>query len=115
MPVVASNRIGKEVFDGSSITFYGGSFISGQRGEVLQQVGAAAKALAHGNLDPAPERVEGFVVQEFDLDKLRVERLGCAGRGGLLAGGGSGRGSRSDICASCLVSRMARLLTTKKS
>ncbi len=39
VPVVASNRIGTETFDGSSITFYGGSFISGQGGEVLQQVG----------------------------------------------------------------------------
>jgi predicted amidohydrolase len=43
--VVASNRVGKEEFEKSSITFYGGSFISGQRGEVLQQVGAALRRL----------------------------------------------------------------------
>lgn len=38
--MVASNRVGKEVFEKTDITFYGGSFISGQRGEVLQQVRA---------------------------------------------------------------------------
>lgn len=76
VPVVASNRIGTEEFKNSEITFYGGSFISGQHGEVLQQVGAAEGALKHGNLDPSPAKVEGFVVQEFDLDKCRAERLG---------------------------------------
>jgi len=74
VPVVASNRIGKEAFDSSSITFYGGSFIGGAQGEVLQQVGADAKALVHGNLDPNPDKSEGFVVQEFDLDALRETR-----------------------------------------
>lgn len=74
-PVVASNRVGKEEFEGSSITFYGGSFISGQRGEVLAQVGADSKALAHGNIDPSPKREEGYVTREFDLDELRRERV----------------------------------------
>jgi hypothetical protein len=177
---VASNRIGKEVFDNSSITFYGGSFISGQRGEVLaqvrglgwgggfgsgagnearaakapgwavaaaqaraatlswllrapshvqgagpltscdrpralaplrlpsplrapaaprvatpcrplpfpppspRQVGADPSALKDGNLDPNPDKIEGFVVHEFDLDHLKAERFGWvqgAGRG----------------------------------
>jgi hypothetical protein len=41
VPVVASNRIGTETWAKSSITFYGGSFISGQRGEVLAQVRTA--------------------------------------------------------------------------
>ena len=40
---------------------------------MLAQVGA--DALHHGNLHPAPDRVDGFVVQEFDLDALRRERL----------------------------------------
>jgi len=74
VPVVASNRIGKEAFEESDITFYGGSFISGNRGDVLKQVGA--KDNPHGNLHPDPEKVEGFVTQEFDLDQLNVERLG---------------------------------------
>jgi N-carbamoylputrescine amidase len=37
VPVVASNRIGTEVLPGHlgpGITFYGGSFIAGQEGEV---------------------------------------------------------------------------------
>ena len=38
------------------------------------QVGA--KENPHGNLHPDPEKVEGFVTQEFDLDELNVERLG---------------------------------------
>ncbi|KIZ01828.1 hypothetical protein MNEG_6133 [Monoraphidium neglectum] len=75
-PVVASNRVGKEEFEKSSITFYGGSFISGQRGEVLQQVGGDKDFLQHGNLTPDPSKEEGFVVQEFDLDELRATRLG---------------------------------------
>ncbi|GBF99848.1 N-carbamoylputrescine amidase [Raphidocelis subcapitata] len=75
-PVVASNRIGTEEFAKSSITFYGGAFISGSHGEILEQVGADPKAIAGGNLDPAPKREEGFVVREFDLEALRLERLG---------------------------------------
>jgi N-carbamoylputrescine amidase len=38
VPLVANNRIGQEAFQGSSITFYGGSFIAGQHGEVVAQV-----------------------------------------------------------------------------
>jgi hypothetical protein len=38
------------------------------------QVGA--KDNLDGNLHPDPEKVEGFVTQEFDLDQLSVERLG---------------------------------------
>jgi N-carbamoylputrescine amidase len=75
IPLVASNRVGTETFDNSSITFYGGSFIAGPRGNVVAQVGAAKGALEHGNPDPAPDRGEGFVVAEFDLDALRVNRL----------------------------------------
>ncbi|WIA16080.1 hypothetical protein OEZ85_012805 [Tetradesmus obliquus] len=74
VPVVASNRIGTETWAKSSITFYGGSFISGQRGEVLAQVGA--KELKDGNLHPNPDKVEGFVVHAFDLDQCRTNRLG---------------------------------------
>ena len=38
VPVIANNRVGEEVFAKSSIKFYGGSFISGQHGQVLAQV-----------------------------------------------------------------------------
>ncbi len=40
VPVIASNRVGKEEFGEKNITFYGGSFVSGQKGEVLAQVAA---------------------------------------------------------------------------
>eukprot|EP00775_Hariotina_reticulata_P005991 gene5991-6229_t len=74
VPVIASNRIGTETFEESDITFYGGSFIAGPTGEVLAQVGSTE--LANGNLDPNPQKVEGFVVQEFDLDQCRLNRAG---------------------------------------
>ena len=38
VPLVASNRIGTEKGDKSSITFYGGSFIAGSTGEIIKQV-----------------------------------------------------------------------------
>lgn len=36
--MIANNRVGEEVYEKSRIRFYGGSFISGQHGEVLAQV-----------------------------------------------------------------------------
>jgi N-carbamoylputrescine amidase len=38
VPLVASNRVGTEKADNTSITFYGGSFIAGPTGEIRQQV-----------------------------------------------------------------------------
>ena len=38
VPLVASNRVGTEKADSTSITFYGGSFIAGHTGEIKQQV-----------------------------------------------------------------------------
>lgn len=43
-----------------------------------------AKELSHGNMDPNPEKTEGFVVTEFDLDKLKVNRLGYVPKCNLL-------------------------------
>lgn len=37
VPLIASNRIGKETFEQSHITFYGGSFIAGPAGEIVAQ------------------------------------------------------------------------------
>eukprot|EP00878_Enallax_costatus_P004828 GHUV01005080.1.p1 GENE.GHUV01005080.1~~GHUV01005080.1.p1 ORF type:complete len:115 (+),score=21.66 GHUV01005080.1:581-925(+) len=78
VPIVASNRIGKETYKNSNITFYGGSFISGQHGNVLKQVGVEEddEFLKYGNIHPNPPKVEGFVVQEFDLDQCRLNRVG---------------------------------------
>lgn len=61
MPVVASNRIGREEQDGYSITFYGSSFIADQFGAKVQELN---------------ETEEGILVQRFDLDAL--ERIRSA-------------------------------------
>ena len=77
VPLVASNRIGREDFENSHINFYGGSFIAGPTGEVVAQVGADAGARpANGGVDPAPERAQGFVTASFDLEECRINRAG---------------------------------------
>eukprot|EP00899_Mesostigma_viride_P024611 jgi/Mesvir1/5334/Mv15423-RA.1 len=60
VPVVASNRIGKETSDdGVSINFYGTSFIANATGEIVADAGDSEEAV---------------LVAEFDLDALRVKR-----------------------------------------
>ena len=59
MPVVASNRIGREQGESCAITFYGSSFIAGPRGEKLAAAGEAG---------------ETVLTASFDLDRLRLER-----------------------------------------
>lgn len=55
MPLVASNRVGREEQDGYDITFYGASFIADQFGEKVQEANAAD---------------ETVLVQQFDLDQV---------------------------------------------
>ncbi|AQZ94390.1 N-carbamoylputrescine amidase [Halopseudomonas phragmitis] len=55
MPLVASNRIGKEVQGDYDISFYGSSFIANQLGEKVQELN---------------QTEEGVLVQQFDLDQL---------------------------------------------
>lgn len=55
MPLVASNRIGKEVQGDYDISFYGSSFIANQFGEKVQELN---------------QTEEGVLVQQFDLDQL---------------------------------------------
>ena len=55
MPLIASNRIGREEQDGYDITFYGSSFIANQFGEKVQELN---------------ETDTGVLVQTFDLDEL---------------------------------------------
>lgn len=59
VPVVASNRIGIEKETGSEMSFYGGSFIADQHGEITVLM---------------DDVTEGFITKEFDLDELSVER-----------------------------------------
>lgn len=60
MPVIASNRIGVESDEDSSITFYGSSFIAGPQGNLIAEAGRTE---------------ETTLVAEFDLDQLEVQRI----------------------------------------
>lgn len=60
IPVVASNRIGKEVDEDSSIDFYGSSFIAGPQGNKIVEAG---------------RNEETVLVSEFDLDALESGRI----------------------------------------
>jgi N-carbamoylputrescine amidase len=60
VPVVASNRVGLEEIDDSSITFYGSSFIADQTGEKVAEA------------DRTEEKV---LVAEFDLDQIETMRI----------------------------------------
>ncbi|MEK4325018.1 N-carbamoylputrescine amidase [Paenibacillus sp. FSL R7-0312] len=60
IPVVASNRIGEEIDEDSSINFYGSSFIAGPQGNKVAEAGRDE---------------QGVLVSEFDLDALEVGRI----------------------------------------
>ncbi|MBU5670728.1 N-carbamoylputrescine amidase [Paenibacillus brevis] len=60
VPVIASNRIGLEEDEDSSITFYGSSFIAGPQGNKIVEAGRDEEAV---------------LVAEFDLDQLEVQRI----------------------------------------
>ncbi|WP_374385304.1 N-carbamoylputrescine amidase [Dongia sp.] len=60
IPVVASNRIGREDGETCAITFYGRSFIAGARGEII----ASARD------------EEAVLTAEFDFQSLRRQRAG---------------------------------------
>ncbi|MGG4217993.1 N-carbamoylputrescine amidase [Paenibacillus jamilae] len=60
IPVIASNRIGKETDEESSINFYGSSFIAGPQGNKITE---------------ASRTEEEVLTAEFDLDELEVGRI----------------------------------------
>jgi len=60
VPVVASNRIGVEEDEGSSISFYGSSFIAGPQGNKVAE---------------ASRTEETVLVATFDLEQLETQRL----------------------------------------
>ena len=67
VPIVVANRIGKE----KKINFYGGSFITNNRGAVVAQVGGVPE---NGNADPSPVEMKGHVTFEFDLVENAIFR-----------------------------------------
>ncbi|MBY9080098.1 N-carbamoylputrescine amidase [Paenibacillus sp. HN-1] len=60
IPVVASNRIGREEDEDSSISFYGSSFIAGPQGNKVAEAGREEEAV---------------LVADFDLDALETGRI----------------------------------------
>lgn len=61
VPVIASNRIGSETDEDSTITFYGSSFIAGPQGQLIAE---------------ADRTIEGILTAEFDRDELAALRAG---------------------------------------
>ena len=59
MPLVASNRIGREEGETCGITFYGSSFIAGPTGELVAQ---------------ADRESETVLTASFDLDRIAAQR-----------------------------------------
>ena len=59
MPLIASNRIGKEQGQAGEMTFYGSSFIAGPTGEIVAELGRDK---------------EGVVTAAFDLDEIAKMR-----------------------------------------
>lgn len=51
VPVVASNRVGTERNEGCTVNFYGSSFITDGRGEILEQAPRAGEAVLTAALD----------------------------------------------------------------
>lgn len=60
IPVVASNRIGPEYDEDSTINFYGSSFIAGPQGNMIVE---------------ASRNDEAVLTAEFDLDQLEIQRI----------------------------------------
>ena len=60
MPVLASNRVGKEVAGKSFMVFQGYSFIADQHGEVVEEMDRTE---------------EGYRIHEFDLQEIDKERV----------------------------------------
>ena len=59
MPVVASNRVGTETIDHSTIKFYGSSFITNNTGQLIAE---------------ADRNSEGVILTEIDLEQMETMR-----------------------------------------
>lgn len=60
MPVIASNRVGKETIGASTIEFYGSSFITDPTGKIIAE---------------ADRLSETVITAEFDLDAIEEQRI----------------------------------------
>ena len=58
-PIIASNRIGKEIADKTEMNFYGHSFISDETGEIKCECN---------------DESEGTILHSFNIDEIRISR-----------------------------------------
>ena len=64
IPIAVANRIGRERFGHTKIDFYGGSFITDNKGSIAVQVGGDPQG--NGGVDPEPVMMKGFAKTSFD-------------------------------------------------
>lgn len=64
IPIAVANRIGRERFGKTHIDFYGGSFITDNKGSVIAQVGGVVQS--NGGVDPEPVIMKGHVKYSFN-------------------------------------------------
>jgi N-carbamoylputrescine amidase len=73
VPIVVANRIGRERFGKTKIDFYGGSFVTDNKGAVVAQVGGEEQD--NGGVDPDVVEIKGHVKYTFDTvenDRFRA-------------------------------------------
>lgn len=84
MPVVASNRIGREVAPGGTeVTFYGSSFISDHTGQLLAKAGREAEEVLVATVD-----LDAIAVLRASWGLFRDRRVDLYGAVGSLDGRG---------------------------
>lgn len=89
VPVIASNRMGREEFSSSHITFYGSSFIADQTGNIVAECSYCPESGAEGVEDSASSesakemgaeeggsREGEIAIHTFDLESIRLQRAG---------------------------------------
>ncbi|MEY8749489.1 N-carbamoylputrescine amidase [Alkalicoccobacillus gibsonii] len=75
VPVIASNRIGVETDEESSITFYGSSFIAGPTGAVIEEASRDQEEILYADFDLAQleaQRVEWGLFRDRRPDLYRI-------------------------------------------
>lgn len=75
VPVVASNRVGREEFSGSHVTFYGSSFIADHTGDIVAECPYTGADVVGTDVGKKERTKEGqFAWKTFDLEAIRLQR-----------------------------------------
>lgn len=74
IPIAVANRIGRECFGDSKIDFYGGSFITDNKGAIVAQVGGEPQK--NGGVDPEPVYMKGHIKMVIDTEENDLFRAG---------------------------------------